>query len=156
MEAVPHKQQSNYIMPFIGVSSPCGRLTEISEFPYKNPPSCEGGRREGGLDLLLFLQGDLHIEGAVAAADGHGAIGIVVIITVTVTVAVVAIAAIAIVALAVAIAAEGEAEAKAEGIGIVAVIAVVGGHHAGVVVAHDGQRHGIAGLEGIQIGRAHV
>ena len=32
MEAVPHKQQSNYIMSIGSVSSPCGRLTEISEF----------------------------------------------------------------------------------------------------------------------------
>ena len=30
--AVPYKQQSNYIMLFSGVSSPCGGLTEISEF----------------------------------------------------------------------------------------------------------------------------
>ena len=32
MEAVPHKQQRDYITSIGGVSSPCGRLTEISEF----------------------------------------------------------------------------------------------------------------------------
>ena len=41
MEAVPHKQQSNYITPIGGVSSPCGRLTEISEFTAQ--PFSRGG-----------------------------------------------------------------------------------------------------------------
>ena len=93
-------------------------LIDAGNAAFENLEHLGGGITEGSFGIPC--NGDLQVNGGVAAAHGQGAIG-----SSVAAVAVVAVAAVVAIAV-IAIAAEA-AEAKAEGPVAVAVVAVVGG-----------------------------